>query len=89
MGWGYGINAEGREVGYSIEAECDYPDCHAKIDRGLSYVCGGMHDGGEWGCGKYFCSKHHGNLATEDEDDIRSNSEWLCDDCYKLFEEAE
>lgn len=58
MGWGYGVNAEGREVGYSVEATCDEPGCEEKIDRGLGYVCGNMHDGGEWGCGGYFCSAH-------------------------------
>lgn len=59
MGWAYcGTDEDGREIGYAIEAECDHPDCHEKIDRGLSYVCGNMHGGDEWGCGKYFCPKH-------------------------------
>jgi len=58
MGWGYGINSEGREVGYSIDATCDHKDCSKEIDRGLAYVCGDMHDGGEYGCGKYFCYDH-------------------------------
>lgn len=58
MGWAYGINQEGREVGYSVEAICDAPGCEAEIDRGLAYVCGDMHDGGDYGCGRYFCGKH-------------------------------
>jgi hypothetical protein len=58
MGWGHGTNAEGREVGYNVAATCDQPGCSAAIDRGLAYVCGGMHDGGEHGCGKYFCEEH-------------------------------
>lgn len=58
MGWGFGINHEGREVGYTVEATCDEESCLAKIDRGLAYACGDMHDGGEWGCGKYFCGNH-------------------------------
>lgn len=58
MGWGYGRNAEGREVGYTVEAICDADDCRAEIDRGLAYCCGGMHDGGEEGCGGYFCADH-------------------------------
>lgn len=58
MGWAYGTNAEGREVGYGVEATCDQDGCEAEIDRGLAYVCGGMHDGGEHGCGHYFCVGH-------------------------------
>lgn len=58
MGWGYGHNDEGREIGYSVEAKCDEPGCGRDIDRGLAYVCGGMHDGDEHGCGKYFCGDH-------------------------------
>lgn len=58
MGWAYGTNAEGREVGYSVEATCDLDGCDEKIDRGLAYVCGSMHDGDEFGCGQYFCPKH-------------------------------
>ena len=34
------------------------PDYKAKIDRGLSYVCGRMHGGGNEGCGKHFCPEH-------------------------------
>lgn len=58
MGWGYGHNDEGREIGYNVEAKCDKPGCDKDIDRGLGYVCGGMHDGGDIGCGKYFCGNH-------------------------------
>lgn len=58
MGWGYGVNNEGREVGYSVEAVCDQEGCEEEIDRGLYYVCGSMHDGGEHGCGQYFCGAH-------------------------------
>lgn len=58
MGWGYGVNNEGREVGYTVEAICDQDGCDKEIDRGLAYVCGSMHDGGEHGCGRYFCYPH-------------------------------
>ena len=59
MGWsGPMPNAEGRLVGYAVEAICDLAGCEAKIDCGLAYVCGGMHDGGEYGCGRYFCAEH-------------------------------
>jgi histidinol phosphatase-like PHP family hydrolase len=58
MGWAYGQNADGRDIGYGVEATCDQDGCNAEIDRGLDYVCGSMHDGGEFGCGKYFCHEH-------------------------------
>ena len=58
MCWSYARNAEGREVGYGVVATCDELGCIKKIDRGLAYACGGMHDGGDQGCGKYFCGKH-------------------------------
>lgn len=57
MGWGSGI-VNGREVGYLVDAECDLGGCTEAIDRGLAYVCGGMHGGGEHGCGGYFCGSH-------------------------------
>lgn len=59
MGWsGPTPNAEGRMIGYAVEATCDDPDCEEKIDRGLAYVCGDMHDGDEHSCGMYFCYSH-------------------------------
>jgi hypothetical protein len=45
-------------VGYAVEATCDQDGCETKIDRGLAFVCGGMHDGGNFGCGSYFCYEH-------------------------------
>jgi hypothetical protein len=53
IGWD---NQWQRDVGYGVPAYCDRPKCHAEIDRGLSYVCGGEPYGGEKGCGLYFCS---------------------------------
>jgi len=58
LGWSYGINSEGREIGYSVQATCDWPDCDAKIDRGLSYLCGEMSDDGLTSCNGYFCEDH-------------------------------
>jgi len=67
VGWGHCGEVNGREVGYLIEAECDHPECNAKIDRGLGFCCGGMHGGGGYyhkgtgehhGCGGYFCGDH-------------------------------
>jgi hypothetical protein len=83
MGWGYGHNADGREIGYLVSGECDFEGCHAAIDRGLAFVCGGMHDGGEHGCGRYFCAAHlfHG-FRGEDEE----MSPQLCAECLKVWE---
>ena len=59
MGWsiGYGSYYD-RDIGYAVPAYCDHPKCNKKIDRGLSYVCGGEPYGGEKGCGLYFCGEH-------------------------------
>lgn len=61
MGWAYGIDGNGREVGYGVEAECDHPDCHVKVWRGLSERCGALDcetDDGTPGCGNFFCDTH-------------------------------
>ena len=62
MSWALGFDPTWkRDIGYGVTAYCDHPDCNAKIDRGLSYVCGGEPYGGDSGCGLYFCGKHlHG-----------------------------
>lgn len=59
MGWavGYDDNHQ-RDIGYGVPSLCDHPDCNERIDRGLSYVCGGEPYGGEYGCGLFFCGKH-------------------------------
>lgn len=59
MGWSIGFDSNwNRDIGYGVPATCDHPDCNEKIDRGLSYVCGGEPYGGEHGCGLYFCGNH-------------------------------
>lgn len=59
MGWAHcGYDDEGREIGYAIEAICDRLECGTAIDRGLAHVCGGMHGGDEFSCGRYFCGNH-------------------------------
>ncbi len=64
MGWSVGYdNHWSRDIGYGVPAICDHPDCDKKIDRGLSYVCGGEPYGGDSGCGLYFCDKHHSPLC--------------------------
>jgi len=58
MGWAYGVVA-GREVGYSVEAECDREGCHEQINHGLGFLCGRMHgQDDDTGCGGYFCGRH-------------------------------
>ncbi len=59
MGWSIGWDEHWqRDIGYGVPAFCDHPECSAKIDRGVSYVCGGEPYGGEHGCGLYFCYTH-------------------------------
>lgn len=59
MNWAVGYDPErDRDIGYGVPAECDHLECHARIDRGLSYVCGGEPYGGEHGCGLFFCEEH-------------------------------
>ena len=53
-----GTDSAGRDIGYSVEAECDHPGCDKRIDRGLAYACGGMHGGDEYFCERYFCYAH-------------------------------
>lgn len=78
MGYAYYLLPDGREAGYSVEAECDEPGCDAQIDRGLGYLCGTDPGGSEGSCGDYFCGRHlFGgqrctrcyDLVSNDEDD--------------------
>lgn len=70
MGWAVGTDSNGRDIGYGVPATCDHPECDVKIDRGLSYVCGGEPYGGHAGCGLFFCETHLGYAYTEDGDDL-------------------
>lgn len=60
MGWSIGYdNNWKRDIGYGVPAICDHPGCGAEIDRGLGYVCcDHQPQGGERGCGLYFCPDH-------------------------------
>jgi hypothetical protein len=58
MGWSYGQNADGKEVGYGVAAVCEEPGCPNSIDRGLAYKCGPMHGSGADYCDGYFCPVH-------------------------------
>jgi len=84
MSWANCVNAQGRPCGYAVIALCDQPGCLAPIDRGLSYACGGFHDGGEDGCGGYFCSEHLGYGFTADEEERMSAQ--LCPACVAAYE---
>ena len=89
MGWGNcGLDSKGRPIGYTHEATCDHPGCDAKIDRGLSYVCGMMHGEDEWSCEGYFCPEHRFTAPVEcDHVAIEAGS--LCAECCKVVEENE
>lgn len=40
MGYSVGFDYDqGRWIGYGVPAECDWPDCHEKIDHGMAYKC--------------------------------------------------
>ena len=65
----------GRFCGYGIPAQCDQPECRTKIDRGVSFLCGGAR-GGDHGCGLAFCSEHR---TTDYE--IDADPTQLCDRC--------
>lgn len=60
MGWAdCGTDSKGRRIGYAFVAKCDHKGCKRKIDRGLSYACGGMHGTGSgFQCEGYFCHRH-------------------------------
>lgn len=53
-----GEDSQGRPIGYAHEAICDHPGCDTKINRGMSYACGGDHGEDDYSCEKYFCPKH-------------------------------
>lgn len=48
----------GDNMGYLHYGVCSQLGCSTQIDHGLSYVCGDMHEGGEHGCGHYYCRNH-------------------------------
>lgn len=59
MSWAVGWSPTWyRDIGYGVPATCDQPGCGARIDRGLAYVCGAEPEGGEEGCGLFFCTAH-------------------------------
>lgn len=66
MGYASYTLPDGREGGYAVKAECDKPDCHEQINRGMDYLCGevpGGHETGVAGCGNYHCPPHQNPTA--------------------------
>lgn len=83
MGWAYGV-IDGREVGYSVEATCDHPECSEEINRGLSYFCGNI-PGDGLGCGGFFCPKHLSYATWDTQEGDRPRQ--VCDACCKEWEQ--
>jgi hypothetical protein len=74
MSWSLGFDPHwNRDIGYGVPAFCDHPGCNKKIDRGLSFVCGGEPFGGEFGCGLYFCGEHLQLRHPRGEDGVYQN----------------
>jgi hypothetical protein len=81
MGWSdcgivKGNDCKERHAGYGIRGKCEYKGCTERIDHGLSYVCGDMHGGGDYGCGGYFCENHR----------CYTEKGQLCCKCMKVLE---
>lgn len=77
MGYAYGINDKGREVGYSVQAKCDWPDCDTDIDRGMYFQCGGGEQSQEEVpyCCDFFCDKHKpGEVCLKCEENLECPS---------------
>ncbi len=83
-----GTDSNGRFIGYAFEAECDHPGCDTRIDRGVAFSCGGMHnDNGQgWSCEKYFCLEHLHGVCDHDGVLDSPRSPQLCPKCYKEWE---
>lgn len=95
MGWANcGKDSRGRSIGYSWPAKCDHKGCKTRIDRGLSYACGGMHgdadtmpltDNGIC-CEGYFCEAHRTTVCPDGEDGPCIS---VCLSCAKLNHDDE
>lgn len=85
MGWGNcGTDSKGRRIGYVFTAKCDHPGCKKKIDRGLSFACGGEHGEGDFYCEGYFCSDHL-KIAEPREGETRQ----FCPKCFEVANKIE
>lgn len=85
MGWANcGEDSRGRQIGYAHPATCDATGCTKKIDRGLSYACGGMHGEDVDNCERYFCYSH---LVFHDAAQAGRGA-FVCDECAALIDAA-
>lgn len=84
MGYSIGVGVDGRDIGYGVVATCDHPNCEEKIDRGMSYCCGGYFgDHADSGCYLYFCTKHQQMTYVGEGKENDDSSEYvdLCERC--------
>ena len=89
---GYQIYKVGKRWGgYGVPAICEHPDCKEKIDRGVSYACGGE-PFSEFGCDRYFCGEHKhfvgfkcdgSDEKCDHDDDCECTFKELCERCAK------
>jgi len=92
MGWGTcGKNSKtGEMMGYCYSGKCNHQGCKEIIPHGLACVCGGMHEGGDLGCGYYFCENHLYCLYFENDNldewaigsQYNSYDRHVCKNCY-------
>ncbi len=88
---GYQIYKVGKRWGgYGVPCVCEYPNCKKRIDRGVSYACGGE-PFSEHGCDRYFCEKHleyrywegeEGDWCKH-EDDCECEMIPVCERCFQ------
>ncbi len=87
MGYARYLLADGREAGYGVLDVCNLDGCDESIDRGVAQLCGDLGDGGEHGCGRYFCDGHlfyavaRGGLFVDPPDQ-------LCTECVARWDAA-
>lgn len=87
-----------RWAGYGVPAECDWPACTQRIDRGLAYKCEThtwVDDGGEDvvagdGCRLFFCEAHRYRVEEHEWIEPKPDSiEWvkhmLTDDSWQQW----
>jgi len=76
---GYQVYEVGQRYGgYGVPAVCEHPDCKEKIDRGVSFACGGE-PFSEHGCDRYFCEKHLDYVYINPETNKRCRHKNDCD----------
>lgn len=83
-----------RWAGYMVPAECDWPDCHEKIDRGLGYKCEEHTEFDDEvedvmateGCGLYFCSEHR--YQEREHEEIIPKPDVLAWRRWQLYDES-